>query len=206
MLDLSVRGCGAVFLPLVLPDLVVGDEVEVELSSLLMTEPMRVRAVVRRVGELPGRSLLGLEFRDPEALAERIPFVLSPDFDRRRLPRTILRDDVPVRVSTLDVSDIAMLLDLSVAGARLGLGPGLAFRVHQDDSLEMRFHLAEVEREMRLFGVVRGLRLSDQQICCSVRFDAETTVDYAGQRECIADYIERRRRRLLARGSSGGAA
>jgi hypothetical protein len=55
VLDLSVRGCGAVFEPLVLPDLAVGDEVEVEFRSLLLMQPLRTRAIVRRVGELPGR-------------------------------------------------------------------------------------------------------------------------------------------------------
>lgn len=206
VLDLSVRGCGAVFRPLVLPDLGVGDEVEVEFRSLLLLEPLRVRAIVRRVGELPGRSLIGLEFRDPEALAERIPFVLAPDFDRRRMPRTVLGEDVRVRVTTLELSDRANLLDLSTGGARLVLGPGLAFRVHQDDTLEMRFTLPGQTEELWLFGAVRDVRLSDQQVTCSVRFDTETSVRYEEQRERIDEFIEQRRRRAQSRARKGGVA
>ena len=206
VLDLSVRGCGAVFRPLVLPDLSVGDEVEVEFRSLLLLEPLRVRAVVRRVGELPGRSLLGLEFRDPEALAERIPFVLAPDFDRRRTPRTVLGEEVRVQVTTLELADRATLLDLSTGGARLALGAGLAFRVHQDDTLEIRFQLPGQPGELWLFGTVRDVRLSDQQVTCSLRFDTETTVRYDEQRERIADFIEERRRRAQARAPQGGVA
>jgi c-di-GMP-binding flagellar brake protein YcgR len=205
VLDLSVRGCGAVFRPLVLPDLGPGDEAEVEFRSLLLLEPLRVRAIVRRVGELPGRSLLGLEFTDPEGLAERIPFVLAPDFDRRRTPRTVLREDVRVRVTTLELTDRATLLDLSVGGARLGLGPGLAFRVHSEDRLELRFSLPGRDGELWLFGVVRELRLSEQQVTCSVHFDPETTVRFAEQRERIEGFIEERRRRAQSRGRTAGS-
>lgn len=206
VLDLSVRGCGAVFQPLVLPDLAVGDEVDVEFRSLLLIEPLGTKATVRRVGKLPGRSLLGLEFHDPEGLAERIPFVLAADFDRRRSPRAVLSEDVRVSVLTLDLTDRASLLDLSVGGARLGLGAGLAFRIHQDDRLELRFTLPGRDGELWLFGVVRDVRFSDRQVSCSVRFDTETTVHYAEQREVIQGFIEERRRRAQARGKGGGAA
>lgn len=206
VLDLSVRGCGAVFQPLVLPDLAVGDEVEVEFRSLLLMQPLRTRATVRRVGELPGRSLLGLEFHDPEGLAERIPFVLSADFDRRRSPRTVITEDVRVRLLTLELADRASLLDLSVGGARLALGASLAFRIHPEDQLELRFTLPEQETELWLFGSVRELRLSDQQVSCSVSFDAQTTVDYQAQSARIAEFIATRRRRAQRRRLDGGAA
>lgn len=206
VLDLSVRGCGAVFQPLVLPDLAVGDEVEVEFRSLLLIEPLRTQATVRRMGDLPGRSLLGLEFRDPESLAERIPFVLAADFDRRKSPRAVLCEDVRVNVITLDLDDRAVLLDLSVGGARLGLGAGLAFRIHQDDRLELRFHLPGRAEELWLFGIVRDVRLSEQHVSCSVRFDPETTVRFAEQREVIGAFIEERRRRAQSRGNGGGVA
>lgn len=206
VLDLSVRGCGAVFQPLVLPDLSVGDEVEIEFRSLLLLTPLRTRATVRRVGELPGRSLLGLEFHDPEGLAERIPFVLASDFDRRKSPRAVLSEDVRVDLTTLDFSDRAVLLDLSADGARLGLGAGLAFRIHQDDRVELRFTLPGRAEELWFCGLVRDVRLSEQQVTCSVRFDAETTVRHAEQRQVVQAFIEERRRRIQARGRSGGVA
>lgn len=206
VLDLSVRGCGAVFQPLVLPDLSVGDEVEIEFRSLLLIEPLRTRATVRRVGELPGRSLLGLEFHDPEGLAERIPFVLAADFDRRKSPRAVLGEDVAVEVRTLDLEDRAVLLDLSAGGARLGLGAGLAFRIHQDDRIELRFRLPGRESALWLAGVVCDVRLAEQHVGCSVRFDGETTVRFAEQRAAIESFIEERRRRAQARGAGGGVA
>jgi len=206
VLDLSVRGCGAVFQPLVLPDLELGDEVEVEFRSLLLIEPLRTKATVRRVGELPGRALLGLKFQDPEALAERIPFVLAADFDRRKSARTVVSEEVHVRVQTLDLDGHAVLLDLSGGGARLGLGAGLAFRIHQDDPLELRFQLPGHETELWLFGVVRDVRLCEQHVSCSVRFDPQTTVRFAEQRAAIASFIAERRRRNQARGTSRGSA
>lgn len=206
VLDLSVRGCGAVFQPLVLPDLEIGDEVEVEFRSLLLMQPLRTRATVRRVGELPGRSLLGLEFHDPAGLAERIPFVLAADFDRRRSPRAVLTEDVRVRLLTLELADRAALLDLSVGGARLALGASLAFRIHPEDQLELRFRLPEQDDELWLFGHVRELRLSDSQVSCSVSFDAQTTVDYQSQSARIAAFVAARRRRAQRRRLDGGAA
>lgn len=206
VLDLSVRGCGVVFQPLVLPDLAVGDEVEIEFRSLLLIEPLRTRATVRRVGELPGRSLLGLEFGDPEGLSERIPFVLAADFDRRKSPRTVFSEDVGVELRTLDFEDRAVLLDLSAGGARLGLGAGLAFRIHQGDRLELRFRLPGREPQLWLAGDVRDVRLSEQHVSCSVRFDPLTTVRFAEQRVAIEDFIEERRRRAQSRGTNGSVA
>lgn len=206
LLDLSVSGCGAVFEKLVLPDISVGDEVELEFRSLLLLAPIRVKACVRRIGELSGRSLVGLEFLDPDEVAEHIPFVLSADFDRRRQPRAVLSEDVKVRVLMLELQDKASLIDLSTSGARLGLGSRLAFRIHQDDRVELQFRLPERDTQFWIFAHVLSVRLADDQVSCSVYFDTETTVDFEKQRAEIEKFVGGRRRAPRVRQDRGGAA
>jgi len=194
VLDLSVRACGAVFTKEALSGCGVGDQVEIEFRSVLLLDPMRLGATIRRVGELQGRLLVALEFHDPDWLTGRIPFVLANEFDRRLQSRAVLDEEVAVRVVTLELEDKAMLLDVSSGGLRLGLGVRLAFRVHSSDLLELHFELPGCSREFWIFGEVCDVRLADNSVSCSVNFDTQTTLDFERQRTELEGFVARRRK------------
>lgn len=192
VLDLSIRGAGASFDPAAMPAAMPGDRVRLEFRALLLLEPLGTEAIVRRVDTVEGELRVGFEFADPRAVLRDVPYVLRPYFNRRRHPRVEIPEPVEVDVVAPGVRCRGWLRQLGLGGAMVALPMELAAQLGRGDRLELRFTLPERAEPFWFLAVVRGLSQAGAELGCSLRFDRSGTVDFAAQRDQVAEIVAMR--------------
>ena len=189
VLDLSIRGAGASFDPAAMPAAMPGDRVRLEFRALLLLGPLSTEAIVRRVDTVGGELRVGFEFADPRAVLRDVPYVLRPYFNRRRHPRVEIPEAVEVDVVAPGVQCRGWLRQLGLGGAMVALPMEVASQLGRSDRLELRFTLPERAEPFWFLAVVRGLWHAGEELGCSLRFDRSGTVDFAAQRDEVAEIV-----------------
>lgn len=193
VLDLTARGCGGRFPVRGMPQVTPGERVQLELSTLLLIEPVVAEAFVRRIDTVAGELLVGLEFSDPRAVLRDVPYVLRPRFNRRRHPRVQIDELLPVAISGPELEIEGWLRQIGVGGAAVNVALDVAGRLARGDQLELRMRLPGQSAALCLSALVRGLWRDGEGLGCSVRFDPTGTRNYAGQRAAIRAFVAGRR-------------
>lgn len=191
LLELSSRACRASFRE-ALPALAAGDVVELEFRGLLLFEPLRLEAAVASRSARGERSEVQLDFLDPEAVQQRVPYVLQSEFSRRAARRVTIDEVVEVELSADALEAAALLLEISTGGVGLRVAPELAALLSEGQALELFFRLPGRAEPFRLAGTVRGLRALTDGIGCSVQFDEHASGDFVLQREALAELLRGR--------------
>ena len=202
--DLAVKGCGATFDRAGFPPVENGERVQLEFRTLLLLEPLRAEAFVRRVSEEDDAMRVGFEFVDPDRLRQEVPYVLLASFNRRKEPRVPIDDVVEVAVRALDVRDLALLIEVSAGGLGLRVSPEFARKLEENEQVELRFRLPEHPPGFWLLGIVRSVWSAGDFMGCSIQFDEETTVDFEKQRAILEDVVTRRQKPSVPAREAGG--
>jgi hypothetical protein len=202
--DLAVKGCGATFTSTDYAPAELGEKVQLEFSTLLLLEPLRAEAVVRRVTSEETGYRVGFEFCDPDRLQSEIPYVLMASFNRRKEPRVPIDDIVEVAVRALEERDLALLTGVSAGGLSLRISPDFAMRLEENERVELRFRLPEHPPGFWLLGIVRGTWSAGDYVGCSIQFDEETTVDFEKQRAILEQVVARRQKPAEPVDKAGG--
>jgi len=176
MEDVSARGLMARTHGCVIPPLQEGSRIALRLSCRKRGISLRLYATVRGPQSLPGESCYGLAFDQPEGLESAIPNDLFSLFNRRRTPRTCVKD--AERGFTLEASQASRraagtLRDVSLSGASVAvpLGEDPKFQLGERISLSGRFPAQQTGSP--LVAYVRRIRQTPDAIVYGIEFDWE---------------------------------
>jgi hypothetical protein len=170
--------------------------VHLELSALLLLEPLPAEAAVRRIdvrkGPRGNELLIGFEFADPQAVARLVPYVLRPLFNRRRYDRAEVEEPVEVDLEAPGLVARGRLRQISVGGAGVAVPLALAPQLGRGARLALRTRLPGSGTELALRAEVRGLWRDGTWLGCSLRFEREEGADFALQEGAIRDFVAKR--------------
>jgi hypothetical protein len=84
------------------------------------------------------------------------------------------------------------LRQLGLGGAMVALPMGPASQLGRGDRLELRFTLPVRPEPFWFLAIGRGLSRAGAELGCSLRFDRSGTVDFAAQRDQVAEIVAMR--------------
>jgi c-di-GMP-binding flagellar brake protein YcgR len=197
LLDVSGMGAGVLFVSPSIPNLAVGQEVDLVFTSGTLAESMTVAARVQhRTEEQEGSRRFGFRFLQTQEIDAQLPPAMREFFNRRRSVRVTPEADRPVRASLI-VGEYGELVDarvrnISETGIGISLEAALESKFADVTAVALSLHLPDARHPMNLMGNIRYRRLVGTGVLYGIDFDAEQSRNYDRKQRMITKYVLKR--------------
>ncbi|MHC4415811.1 MAG: PilZ domain-containing protein [Planctomycetota bacterium] len=203
LLDVSADGAGARFQAPEFPELAVGQEVNLIMTSDRLKSSLKVAARVQHRAEEEGFRRYGFRFLRREQLEAQLSPALRQLFNRRKAVRVSpdTRSSVPTALEAAPggPSAKARLEDLSALGAGVSLEAEAEAVFATTTRVGISLSLPGCRDPVDLVGHIRYRRLVGARIHYGIEFDAALSRHFEQQQEAITEYVMQRQRRMLKR-------
>ena len=207
LIDASIGGAKVRFCGASSPALVIGQEVQLSLTSQVLKKPLDVLALVlgRTEEEADARGYR-FRFTDNSQLQRRLPPELYRIFNRRGMYRVepSAKDPVGVVLSREGGEEIrARCIDISGSGVGVGVKTTEDVEFVGTTRVKVRLSLPGCTRSISLEGVIRNRKLVEVEIHYGIEFDLEQADQAEQRQDDIVGYVMKRQREIRQQQKTG---
>lgn len=202
LLNVSADGVAVRIQPEAGRPLSVGLKAQLVFTGARFIKPLTVSAIVRNRLDERGPQRYGFEFTEKEGFDESVVAqALYTLFNRREACRIQPDRSRSIEVFLEGSPDgrraVATLVDISVTGLAVLVGPQVELAMTEVGRLKLSFHLPKGREPVRLEGLVQNRTLVGTNVRYGIKFEPHLSTNFEAQRALIHGYVISRQEEIL---------